>query len=224
MPLEKASELATECWRLCKWTKASNTFGTDRQVLDRVARRLNEILNTIGVRTIDLAGTAYDPGIVSEVLDVQIDSTLPRGTSLIDETVLPRLLPLWNDKVIQIGQIIVRQAPTRSEIFGEMGMMGTIDYGIDLGTTNSCIAKFESGSVRAFQNNDQMNVTPFLQFTFSRRVASLSDAVQDRRCRQILITFRWNLRRWMAQKDRKNFPAAQRVLSAEELSAECSSH
>ena len=98
MPLEKASELATECWRLCKWTKASNTFGTDRQVLDRVARRLNEILNTIGVRTIDLAGTAYDPGIVSEVLDVQIDSTLPRGTSLIDETVLPRLVPLWNDK------------------------------------------------------------------------------------------------------------------------------
>jgi hypothetical protein len=118
MPLEKASELATECWRLCKWTKASSTLGTDRQVLDRVARRLNEILNSIGVRTIDLAGTAYDPGVVSEVLDVQIDSTLPDGTSLIDETVLPTVI--WNDMVIQMGQIIVRQAPARSQSLGEM--------------------------------------------------------------------------------------------------------
>ena len=36
----------------------------------------------------------------------------------------------------------------------------TVDYGIDLGTTNSCIARWEVGAVRVFQNNDQMNVTP----------------------------------------------------------------
>ena len=39
-------------------------------------------------------------------------------------------------------------------------MTKTVDYGIDLGTTNSCIARWEGGSVRVFQNNDQMNVTP----------------------------------------------------------------
>lgn len=39
-------------------------------------------------------------------------------------------------------------------------MTKTVDYGIDLGTTNSCIARWEGGAVRVFQNNDQMNVTP----------------------------------------------------------------
>ena len=39
-------------------------------------------------------------------------------------------------------------------------MSNTVDYGIDLGTSNSCIAYWESGAVRVFQNNDQMNVTP----------------------------------------------------------------
>src|SRR5260221_239791 len=38
--------------------------------------------------------------------------------------------------------------------------MPTIDYGIDLGTTNSCIARCRDGEVRIFQNNDLMNVTP----------------------------------------------------------------
>jgi hypothetical protein len=118
MPLEKASELATECWRLYKWTRASSTFGNDRLVLDRAARCLNEILNSIGIRTIDFAGTAYDPGIVPEVLEVQIDPALPQDTSLIEETVSPTVM--WNDKVIQMGQIIVRQAPARPETLGEM--------------------------------------------------------------------------------------------------------
>jgi molecular chaperone DnaK len=38
-------------------------------------------------------------------------------------------------------------------------MSKTVDFGIDLGTTNSCIARWMDGSVRVFQNNDQMNVT-----------------------------------------------------------------
>jgi hypothetical protein len=35
-----------------------------------------------------------------------------------------------------------------------------IDFGIDLGTTNSCIARAAGGEVTVIQNNDQMNVTP----------------------------------------------------------------
>jgi hypothetical protein len=118
MPLEKASELATECWRLCKWSKTSGVFGNDRLVLDRASRNLSEILNSIGISAIDFAGTSYDPGIVPEVLEVQIDSTLPHDTALIDETVSPTVM--WNRKVIQMGQIIVRQAPAKAETSGEM--------------------------------------------------------------------------------------------------------
>ena len=118
MPLDKARELATECWRLEKFSKELSIFGNDRLFLDRTNRCLNEILNSIGIRTIDLAGTAYDPGVLPEVLQVQVDSTLPHDTSFIDETVSPTVM--WNGKVIQLGQIIVRQAPARRESSGEM--------------------------------------------------------------------------------------------------------
>ena len=39
-------------------------------------------------------------------------------------------------------------------------MSNYIDFGIDLGTTNSCLAHALDGEVRVIQNNDQMNVTP----------------------------------------------------------------
>jgi molecular chaperone DnaK len=98
-------------------------------------------------------------------------------------------------------------------------MRGTIDYGIDLGTTNSCIAIFESGGVRIFQNNDQMNVTPSaIHILKSGRV------IVGRRAKAALLTDPDNVsvefKRWMGQRDRKEFAAGRRVLSAEELSAE----
>ena len=34
------------------------------------------------------------------------------------------------------------------------------DFGIDLGTTNSCISTLTSNGVKVFQNLDNMNVTP----------------------------------------------------------------
>src|SRR5580704_8891655 len=98
-------------------------------------------------------------------------------------------------------------------------MTQTIDYGIDLGTTNSCIAKWESGAVRVFQNNDQMNVTPS-----AVHIQKTGRVIVGRRASAALQTDPNNVsaefKRWMGQKDRKNFPASQRVLSAEELSAE----
>ena len=39
-------------------------------------------------------------------------------------------------------------------------MSATIDFGIDLGTTNSSIALCRGGEVRVFQTTDLMNVTP----------------------------------------------------------------
>jgi molecular chaperone DnaK len=98
-------------------------------------------------------------------------------------------------------------------------MAKTIDFGIDLGTTNSCIARWESGAVKVFRNNDQMSVTPSaVQVLKSGRV------IVGRRAYHALLKDPDNVavefKRWMGQKDRKRFPAADRELSAEELSAE----
>jgi hypothetical protein len=95
----------------------------------------------------------------------------------------------------------------------------TIDYGIDLGTTNSCIARWEGGSVRVFQNNDQMNVTPS-----AVHILKNGRVIVGRRGYAAKLTDPDNVstefKRWMGQKDRKHFPLTQRELSAEELSAE----
>ena len=98
-------------------------------------------------------------------------------------------------------------------------MSSTVDYGIDLGTTNSCIAKWENSSIRVFQNNDQMNVTPS-----AIHILKTGRVIVGRRAKAALLADAENVsvefKRWMGQKDRKNFKAAQRVLSAEDLSAE----
>ncbi len=98
-------------------------------------------------------------------------------------------------------------------------MSKTIDFGIDLGTTNSCIARWEGGSDRIFQNNDQMNVTPS-----AVHVLRTGRVIVGRRAYSALMTDPQNVavefKRWMGQSDRKQFPAAQREHSAEKLSAE----
>jgi molecular chaperone DnaK len=98
-------------------------------------------------------------------------------------------------------------------------MKKTVDYGIDLGTTNSCIARWEGGSIRVFQNNDQMNVTPS-----AVHILKTGRVIVGRRAYAALLTDSDNVsiefKRWMGQKDRKRFPAAQRELAAEHLSAE----
>jgi len=98
-------------------------------------------------------------------------------------------------------------------------MSQTVDYGIDLGTSNSCIARWEQGSVRVFQNNDQMNVTPS-----AVHILKTGRVIVGRRAYAALLTDPDNVRvefkRWMGQKDRQLFPAARRELSAEQLSAE----
>lgn len=98
-------------------------------------------------------------------------------------------------------------------------MTNTIDFGIDLGTTNSCIARWENGAIKVFQNNDQMNVTPS-----AVHILKTGRVIVGQRGYAALLTDPENVavefKRWMGQKDRKTFPAAQREMSAEELSAE----
>lgn len=98
-------------------------------------------------------------------------------------------------------------------------MTKTIDYGIDLGTTNSCIARWEGGLARVFQNNDQMNVTPSAVY-----LLKTGRVIVGRRAYSALLTDPDNVavefKRWMGQKDRRSFPAAKRELSSEQLSAE----
>ena len=112
-----ACEFATECWRLSKLNKASFLYTNDRLVLERSVRRLNEMLDRVGVRLIDIAGTTYDPGIAAEVLDVQVDNSLPSDASVVEETVLPTIM--CNGRIVQAGQIVVRKAPIRQENAGD---------------------------------------------------------------------------------------------------------
>ncbi len=98
-------------------------------------------------------------------------------------------------------------------------MSESVEYGIDLGTTNSCIARWEEGGVRVFQNNDQMNVTPS-----AIHVLKSGRMIVGRRACSAVLTDADNVavefKRLMGQKSSKRFPAAQRELSPEQLSSE----
>jgi molecular chaperone DnaK len=98
-------------------------------------------------------------------------------------------------------------------------MSHCVQYGIDLGTTNSCVARYEEKDVRIFQNNDQMNVTPS-----AIRVLRAGRVIIGHRAYSALADDPDNVatefKRWMGQKDRITFPASGRSMSAEELSAE----
>ena len=98
-------------------------------------------------------------------------------------------------------------------------MSATIDFGIDLGTTNSSIALCRRGEVRVFQTTDLMNVTPSVVYVSkSGRMLVGKKAydtwVQDPQNTQA------EFKRWMGYSDRLTFPASGKSLSAEELSAE----
>lgn len=98
-------------------------------------------------------------------------------------------------------------------------MSAYIDFGIDLGTTNSCIARASGGDVVVIQNNDQMNVTPSVV-----RVLKSGSLLVGRRAYNALAEDPENVaqefKRLMGQRYAKSFPASGRVMSPEEISAE----
>ena len=98
-------------------------------------------------------------------------------------------------------------------------MSNYIDFGIDLGTTNSCIARAVGGEVVVIQNNDQMNVTPSVV-----RVLKSGSLLVGRRALGALAEDPDNVaqevKRLMGQRYAKTFPASGRVMSPEEIAAE----
>jgi molecular chaperone DnaK len=95
----------------------------------------------------------------------------------------------------------------------------TIDYGIDLGTTNSSIGCCRRGEVRIFQTNDLMNVTPSVIYIGKSGRMLVGKKAYDTWVQDPLNT-QAEFKRWMGYSDRLTFPASGRDLSAEELSAE----
>jgi molecular chaperone DnaK len=98
-------------------------------------------------------------------------------------------------------------------------MADYIDFGIDLGTTNSCVAQAAGGEVRVIQNNDQMNVTPSVV-----RVLKSGSLMVGRRAYNALAEDPENValevKRLMGQRYAQTFPASGRVMTPEEISAE----
>lgn len=98
-------------------------------------------------------------------------------------------------------------------------MADYVSFGIDLGTTNSCIAKFEDDVVRVFRNVDQMNVTPSaVRMEKTGRIIVGRRAYSSRQSspENVAIEFK----RWIGQKDKFTFASSGSSMTAEELSAE----
>ena len=98
-------------------------------------------------------------------------------------------------------------------------MSSMMEFGIDLGTTNSCVMRCEGEAQRVFQNNDLMNVTP--SAVYVRKDGRL---YVGKRAHNAIIAdpedVAIEFKRKMGRKDPTIFPASGRQMSPEELSAE----
>jgi len=94
-----------------------------------------------------------------------------------------------------------------------------MQYGIDLGATNSRVARHEGMDVRIIQNSDHMSVTPC-----AIRVLRAGQVIVGHRAYRALADDPENVatlfKGRMGGKDRITFPASGRTMSGEELSAE----
>jgi molecular chaperone DnaK len=98
-------------------------------------------------------------------------------------------------------------------------MSAEYKFGIDLGTTNSAVARSNGIEVRVYQNNDQMSVTPS-----AIRVLKNGRLLVGRRAYNAMVEDPENVatefKRVMGQKASKAFPGCGRSMTPEELSAE----
>jgi molecular chaperone DnaK len=95
----------------------------------------------------------------------------------------------------------------------------TIDFGIDLGTTNSSIAVMNDGHVQVIRNADGAEVTPS-----AVKVGAHGSVVVGRRAKQVLEldpeNTRAEFKRVMGTTEEWLFPKSGRKLGPEALSAE----
>lgn len=103
----------------------------------------------------------------------------------------------------------------------------TIDFGIDLGTTNSVISVSQSGSVETIKNRDNSEITPSLVYFgkgkdenvgLAKRVGLT--AVGALRRPGTAIHVQAEFKREMGQRVQRTFKLANKSMSPEELSAE----
>ncbi len=95
----------------------------------------------------------------------------------------------------------------------------TIDFGIDLGTTNSSIAVLEKNGPYVFRNNEGNQITPSAVYIDKKGAIRVGDSAKER------IVSEPNdaaseFKLWMGTEQKKVFVRANRVFSPEELSAE----
>src|SRR4051812_17913668 len=73
----------------------------------RIARQIRAGLAEIDVEIVDYVGRSYDPGMVPEVLDVQLVDGAADVGDIVSETIEPTLV--WRGQVLRRGQIVVRR-------------------------------------------------------------------------------------------------------------------
>src|ERR1043165_6320690 len=97
--------------------------------------------------------------------------------------------------------------------------MPTIDFGIDLGTTNSSIVSCRNGEMRVYQTTELMNVTPSVVYIGKSGRMLVGKKAYDAWPADPQNT-QAEFKRWMGFSDKLTFGASGKVMSAEELSAE----
>lgn len=112
VPLEGACTLSLECWRLRRLAEQVGDANAGL-VLRHAIRRITEILEDMGIEVVDFVGRTYDPGMVSEVVEVREDQGLLDGEAIIAETITPTVI--WRGQVVSSGQIIVKRSTPQSQ-------------------------------------------------------------------------------------------------------------
>lgn len=98
--------LYSEIWRLEQLAEVL-VDRTQSASARRIARQIRAGLADIGVEIVDYVGRPYDPGMVPEVLDVQLVDGAAGVGDVISETIEPTLV--WRGQVLRRGQIVVRR-------------------------------------------------------------------------------------------------------------------
>ena len=86
-------------------------------------------------------------------------------------------------------------------------MKATIDFGIDLGTTNSSVACCRNGAVRLFQTTELMTVTPSVVYVGKSGRMLVGKRAYDTWPADPENT-QAEFKRWMGFSDKLTFPAA----------------
>jgi molecular chaperone DnaK len=95
----------------------------------------------------------------------------------------------------------------------------TIDFGIDLGTTNSSIAALDKNGPHIFRNNEGDQITPSAVYIDKKGAIRVGEAAKDRIVSEPTETAA-EFKLWMGTEQKKLFARANRAFSSEELSAE----